>query len=139
MRVRHVILRPIVGLAVAAVVMFGVSATAVASTDYTTTIAAPTMFSTVTGDVVVTVTSTAPMVMFILPGEVLGQGTRVPVVSGSASFVWPSDGFILENYINVSNCDEEGLCNLAPAAWVAVEVQNDRPALTAPTDGATVG
>jgi flagellar hook assembly protein FlgD len=101
----------------------------------TPTFTAPTDAATVSGDVILTATSTAPKVQFSVAG--LGAiGAPVPVVAGSASTTWPSWGFTNGAQIfSAADCNDEG-CNPTDVD-VTVTLDNDDPVITAPTEGST--
>ena len=100
------------------------------------TLTAPTAGATVEKVVSLTASSTAPKVRFLVDGQQLGA--LVPTSGGTASTPWSTWGLPQGSHsVAVADCSVADLC--APAGSpVTVTLDNDAPAITAPTSGETV-
>jgi flagellar hook assembly protein FlgD len=130
------------GLAVT-VGIFGLPTRAAFASDVPTTrptITAPTGGNVVSGVVVLTATSTAPMVQFLVFDTPIG--TPVAVIDGIATGSWttwglPNDNVFAPSALMAEDCNDAGCGPLG--GGVDVIVSNPAPVLTAPIDGSTTG
>jgi flagellar hook assembly protein FlgD len=99
-------------------------------------ITAPTDGSTVSDEVSIVASSTAPAVQFLLDGT--GVGTPVTVAGGTATLAWTTSGIANGAHTwAASDCNADG-CGPASSA-TSLTLANAAPTLTAPLAGAVVG
>jgi flagellar hook assembly protein FlgD len=105
--------------------------------DTTPSLIVPTDGATVTGDVTLAASSTAPKVRFLVDGA--PTGSPVPVADGATSMLWKTWGLSNGGHtVGAVDCTTADVCSTA-AAEVAVTVANDAPVVTSPTAGQTLG
>jgi flagellar hook assembly protein FlgD len=104
--------------------------------DTTPTLTAPADGATVAGEVVVTATSTAPKVLFLVDGAPLA--VPMPVIDLAVSTQWVTWGLSNGSHtVGAVDCSSTDECSTS-VAQVSVTVANDAPVVTSPAAGQTL-